>query len=295
MELSTSTNIYFNRPDGSHAPIEKSIQLCGDAGYRCMDMNFVDCVNFHQPFVTDDYEAWTDGLIALAEERGIHFSQAHAPFYNFCDSNYPNREYMDRMIYRSVDCASKMGVPWLVIHAGTDYDSAWMISSSKRKNREYFLPLIEYAAKRGVGIAIENLWEYNIAPKRRYTTCIEELVDLVDSFGNEQVGICYDTDHVTLSGLDQKASLLYIGKRLKATHISDCVNIECDHNVPYSGKTDWIGVLEGLREIGYSGDFTYEMHRLTAFLPDALVPAALKYSVEVGRYMMSFLERKEEN
>lgn len=290
MELSTSTNIYFNRPDGSHAPIEKSIRLCGDAGYRRMDMNFVDCVNFNQPFVTDNWESWVDRLLAVANEKGINFSQAHAPFYNFCDASYPNKEFMDKMIYRSVDCAAKMGVPWLVIHAGTDYNSAWMISSSKQKNREYFLPLIEYAAKRGVGIAVENLWEYNIAPRRRYTTCIEELVELVDVLDSKFAGICYDTDHVALSGMNQKTSLLAIGSRLKATHISDCVNIECDHNVPFSGKTNWKDVLEGLRDIQYQGDFTYEMHRFTAFLPDALVPSALKYSVEVGHYMMSFLK-----
>ena len=46
MRLSTSTNIYFNRPDGSKAEITESISRCAQAGYRVMDMNFHDCCTF---------------------------------------------------------------------------------------------------------------------------------------------------------------------------------------------------------------------------------------------------------
>lgn len=42
-----------------------------------------------------------------------------------------------------------------------------------------------------------------------------------------------------------------------------------------------------LKEIKYQGDFTYEIHRYITQLPDALVVAALKYSVEVGNYLLS--------
>lgn len=287
MELSTSTNIYFNRPDGSHAPIQDSIRLCGEAGYRKMDMNFHDCVTFQLPFVTDSWHSWLESIQKTAQSSCVRFSQAHAPFYNFCDLNYQNREYMDRMIRRSVDCASALEIPWLVIHAGTAYDTAMTGSVSKSRNREYFLPLIDYASKRNVGIAIENLWEYNIAPLRRYTTCIEELVDLIDSFDDPCVGACCDVDHITLSGQDQRDSILAIGHRLKATHISDCINIDSDHNIPFFGKTDWSAIMQALKEIHYQGDFTYEMHRWTANMPTPLVPAALRYSVEVGNFLLS--------
>ena len=287
MELSTSTNSYFNRPDGSHAPIQDSIRLCADAGYRRMDMNFHDCTTFRLPFVADQWQTWLESIQRTADDCGIRFSQAHAPFYNFCDLNFANKEYMDRMIYRAVDCAAALQIPWMVIHAGTAYDTAMMRSVSKARNREYFLPLVEYAARQNVGIAIENLWEYNIAPRRRYTTCIEELVDLIDSFGDPNVGACCDVDHITLSGQDQRNSILAMGHRLKATHMSDCINIDSDHNIPFSGKTDWFAIMQALKDIDYQGDFTYEMHRYTANLPDALVPAALRYSVEVGNYLLS--------
>ena len=47
MRLSTSTCMYFNRPDGTKARIEDCIKMCSEeAGYRVMDMNFLDCTNF---------------------------------------------------------------------------------------------------------------------------------------------------------------------------------------------------------------------------------------------------------
>lgn len=124
MRLSTSTNIYFNRPDGSKAAIVDSVRRCAAAGYRVMDMNFHDCVTFRKPFVGDEYRRWLDEIALCAGEQGIVFSQAHAPFYNFCDTAYQDREEMDRLIYRAVECAAELRIPWLVIHAGTAFDAA---------------------------------------------------------------------------------------------------------------------------------------------------------------------------
>lgn len=109
MRLSTSTNIYFNRPDGTKSAIERSVSLCADAGYRVMDMNFYDCTSFKLPFVTEQWETWIHGIKDLAQSRGVEFSQAHANFYNFCDPQAPDKEFLDRMVLRSIDCASILG------------------------------------------------------------------------------------------------------------------------------------------------------------------------------------------
>ena len=289
MRLSTSTNIYFNRPDGKKASIEEAVQLCGAAGYRVMDMNFYDCTTFRLPFVTDAWERWIYGIRETAENVQVEFSQAHANFYNFCDANAKDKEFLDQMVLRSIDCAAILGVKWIVIHAGTDFEAARAVASSKQKNIEYFRPVLEYAAKQGVGVAIENLWDLNIAPKRRYTTTAEELVDLVDTLHTEfdNVGICWDCEHADIMKQEQGPALQLIGDRLKATHISDNAGIADDHILPFHGNMEWLPFMRALSDIGYQGDFTYEIHRYTMHLPDALVPAALRYSIEVGNYLMS--------
>ena len=289
MRLSTSTNIYFNRPGNKKADIEDSVRLCAAAGYRVMDMNFYDCTTFRLPFTTDRYEPWIYGLKELAARCGVEFSQAHANFYNFCDKNAKDKEFLDAMVFRSIECAGILGVKWIVIHAGTDFDSARPARDSKAKNVEYLKPVLEHAAKHHVGLAVENLWDYNIAPRRRYTSNAEELVDLVDTLAKDygNVGICWDFEHANIMKQAQTPALRMIGDRLKATHVSDNIGIENDHILPFYGYTDWEEIMRVLKDIGYQGDFTYEIHRYTTQLPEALILPALRYSIEVGNYLLS--------
>lgn len=287
MRLSTSTNIYFNRPGGTQVLIEDSIRFCAQAGYKVMDMNFHDCSNFPTPFRTEKWETWLYGLKETADSCGIEFSQAHSHFYNFCDPNVKDKDWLDELIRRGIIGAAILGVKWLVIHAGTDFESPTLVKSSKETTIEHLKPIIELAASHGVGIAVENLWEENIAPKRRYTTTAEELVDLVDSLPYDNVGICWDFEHAAFMQQNQEAALQLVGDRLKATHVSDFTAIDNDHILPFYGKADWPSIMRALKGLNYKGDFTYEIHRYTEKTPQALVLPALKYSVEVGHYLLS--------
>lgn len=287
MRLSTSTNIYFNRPDGSKGSLFDCIRYCGQGGFRNMDISFLDYTNFRAPFVTDEYLAWVDRALEIATAYGIRFGQAHAPFYDFFDPAIRDREEKDRLILRSIECAGRMGVKWIAIHAGTDRGSGAMRKSSLEKNLQYFLPIVEYAASQNVGIAFENLWDLNIAPKKRYTAMVEDLVELVDAFRSDTVGICFDVEHAVISGLDPVKELEVIGHRLKSTHISDCIDMAADHLLPFSGITHWQSFMEALYALGYQGDFAFEIHRYTQYMPDALVPSAITRAVEVGHYLLS--------
>lgn len=288
MRLSTSTCIYFNRPDGTKASVLDSVKLCGEAGYRVMDMNFHDCCVFDTPFQHNDWKDWVLRLKDQAEYSGIEFSQGHSHFYNFCDTNTPNKDLLDEYIRRGIEAASILGIRWLVIHAATDFGSPWRVRDSRQKNIEYLKPCLELAEKHQVGIAIENLWDLNIAPQKRYTATAEELVELVDAltidFGN--VGICWDVEHSEIMKQDLRESLKLAGRRLKATHISDFIDLREDHILPYHGVIDWANVMQALKEAEYHGDFTFEIHRHTMRHPDALVLMALKESVTVGNYLL---------
>ena len=58
-------------------------------------------------------------------------------------------------------------------------------------------------------------------------------------------------------------------------------------NIPFSGSIDWKEAVHILRDIGYEGDFTYEMHRYGMNTPEPLVQDALKYSLKMGEYILS--------
>jgi sugar phosphate isomerase/epimerase len=49
-----------------------------------------------------------------------------------------------------------------------------------------------------------------------------------------------------------------LGSRLIATHISDCDEVDEQHWLPGKGVLDWPAFMQALREINYTGPFTYE-------------------------------------
>jgi sugar phosphate isomerase/epimerase len=140
------------------------LRRCAGAGDRVLDLNYYDCATFRLPFVENRWRERLEEIKAESEKLSVVFSQAHGPFYNFCDPSFSQAGEWDALLYRAIDCCAELGASWLVIHAGTDFGAAFPLAASYRKNRTYFFPVLEYAAKRRVGIAFENLRESNIAP-----------------------------------------------------------------------------------------------------------------------------------
>lgn len=292
MRLSTSTCMYFNRPDGSKMDLNTSILSLRDAGYKVMDVNFHDAAVFKQPFTTDSWEKWVHELDGTARENEIEFSQSHAHFYNYCEHS-PDNEYLEILVRRSILCSEILGIPWVTIHAATDFTSERPMRSSYEKGIEYFRRLADFAAEHNTGLAIENLWELNISPERRYTSSPEELVDLVDAIGRDNVGICWDAAHSLIMKQDTAKVLSLIGPYMKSTHISDFVHVHHDHVLPFEGIADWDEVITGLARLdSYTGDFTFEVFRFTVRLPEYAIPAALRYSYELGDSIVKEIERR---
>lgn len=291
MRLSTSTNILIQRPDKSRYPMTKIMDMLADAGYSVLDLNFYDCTSFDYPLVKDDWQSWAEEIKTKAEERKIVFSQAHSDFYNFVEPNLDatQLEKHEKAIARGLQISSMLNIPWVVFHAGTAFSSLDYRKDSFEKNLAYFHPLFEKAEKLGVGIALENLWDLNIAPQRRYTTCLDELLELVEQLekSHDNVGICWDFEHADIMKQDQISSLERIGSRLKAVHVSEQTSISNDHIYPFGSRFDWKPIMDTLRKIDYRGDFTYEVHGAVRYVPDGFLPKALAYGREIGEYILS--------
>lgn len=290
MRLGTSTTMAFNRPNGRKESIKNAVRICGKAGYKVLDMNFHDCAMFPTPLQEDRWEFWVDEIANEAAKYGIEFSQSHLHFYEFIDADDSERKQKEEIIRRCMAGSSMLGVSWAATHAATAFQSARFRQDSLEANKRYFCEKLELADKLNLNIAIENLWDWNIAPKKRYTAQVDELVELVDSLESGRVGICWDFEHASIMEQDQKEALRLIGTRLKSTHVSDQYGIQADHMIPYLGKSSWETFLPVLKEIGYQGDFVYETHRYTQNMPDGLMQGALKFSIEVGEYLIRMIK-----
>ena len=292
MKLSTSTNMLFERINMDFVEQKTAIRLCAQAGYKVLDFCFHDLITYQSPFIDDRWEKYIEEMTELASNFGVVYGQGHANVYDFLNPN-AGHSFHREITKRCVLASERMGIPWLVIHPSTDFLGAAMVRNSREKNVEYIKRLAEFAGKHHVGIAVENMWDLHIAPKRYYGDTAEELAELVDAVDMENVGICWDLEHASIMKQDQRKAMELIGERLKVTHISDQTGIDNIHVMPYQGFTDWKECMETLADIGYEGNLNYEAQWFLNKVPMELVPESLKYSIAVGNYLIGLYEARQ--
>ena len=294
MRLSTSTNgVFYQQRDrrGNFVPIEQCLAECARAGFRVMDINCCDNADPGMPLALDDWESWTEHVLTLASSLGLAFSQSHNPIYNFCHpETVENFAWWEEMTRRSVLCAGRLGVRWIVVHAGTAYvDGRYDERETVRRNVEYFAPMAELAVSAGcAGLAIENM--ARSAAHDQLCETADGLIELVEAFHSPHVGVCWDFGHAHLTDEQQPESLRKIGPRLRATHVADNSGVKDDHTLPMLGTVPWETVMPVLRAIGYRGDFTYEIHKYMWNAPARMRPAMLQLAVQAGEYLIGLAD-----
>lgn len=295
MKLSTSTNMLFERINMEPVEQKTAVKLCAEAGYKVLDFCFHDLITYQSPFLDERWEAYTEMMAETVSGLGMTCGQGHANVYDFLNPK-ADHDFHREITKRSVLASERLGIPWLVIHPSTDFSAAAMVRSSREKNVEYIRRLAEFAGKHQVGIAVENMWDLHIAPKRYYADTAEELTELVDAVDMENVGICWDLEHASIMKQDQRKAFELMGKRLKVTHVSDQTGVDNIHVMPFQGFTDWKECMEALADTGYEGNLNYEAQWFLNKVPMELVMPSLIYSVAVGNYLISLFEaKKKEN
>lgn len=134
----------------------------------------------------------------------------------------------------------------------------------RHENCCYYRELGKAAQKADICILLENQCEYR---KERLVRGVcsnpleaSEWIDaLNEEFGCEVFGFCLDICAGTLGRQDIGEMAVELGSRLKAVLLREC---DCVHEmscIPFMGssrdgeRTDWSGLIKGLRQIGFDG------------------------------------------
>ncbi len=287
--LSTSTNICAFRPDGGKNGFDYCIEQCASAGYTVLDINLCEAMNPHSRLRDEDWEAYIKKIVNTGYRYGVKFRQSHLPYYDIFGTNDPQKvSLMEKLIHRSILASGMLGVKWAVTHPGTVYSVGHNANASLERNLEYYRVHLETAKEAGIGIALENDFEYRSEPYQRiYAASIEELCTLCDAFSSEHIGICYDFGHANLTGGFHRMNLNLIGKRLKAVHVQDNHGKRDEHLMPYFGTINWAEAITGLAECGYEGDLTYEVQEFGRFVPNELKHGIVELSVTIGNHLIA--------
>lgn len=272
--------------------MEKAIKYFAEAGFDGLDFSTFHLQNDDSPLLKDDYKEYCLNLKRIADENGIRFVQAHAPFGHKDDVSTYFNEFGDRVI-RAMEAAAILGAETIVVHPIQNMTYSDNRYKLYEINMEYYRYLIPYAEKFGIKIACENMFQgdrYGICD----STCAssEEFNRYVDDLNSPWVTACLDLGHCGVCGRKAQDMLREMGgERVTALHIHDNNGVSDLHQLPGTVTMDWEEICKAIADIDYKGNFTYEVDCFLNYFDEEFVPTALKFMHDTGRYYISKIEK----
>lgn len=242
-----------------HIGYVECMERAKNAGFDVIDLNLCQICGHKTRLHLDSWQEEVEKIAEAKERLGISFPQCHLPFKSkkVKWETPEDYEYYTKMFYRAIDVAAELKFPWAVVHPDRYFNvpgsENWDLDKFIEENHREYDPLVEYALKKGVGIAFENM-------NRGRFSQAEELVAYIDSYHDDRIGACWDTGHANMyyKGGDQWEPLHKVGHRLHATHVHDNNAKDDLHLLPFEGTIDWPRVVAALKDIQYTGDFVSE-------------------------------------
>lgn len=248
-------------------PIDQAVARLAELGFEALDINF--CMQDKPGYIlaTPDWQAQVAKIRETAQYFGAELFQSHLPFVSgFAMGLNPSfrspayRDYFRECIRRGCLANAMLGIGWTVVHPLSFPELNYERKASLEENHRFYDPFVELSLKNGTGFAFENaLPDLSRAQPTRYCQHYEELIELVDSYQDPRVGICWDTGHANQMKLEQGRAIRAMGERIRCLHLNDNhYGTRDEHLLPYMGQVDWDGVIQALAETGYSGTLNYE-------------------------------------
>lgn len=267
-----------------------AIDVMKQAGYDAIDLSLF----FMESGDTSFGREQAIELRAYAESQGLSFNQSHTPF-RFDWSN-PN-EVEERLFpytVRALELSALAGCKIAVVHPVHHEEYLGHEEERFAQNMNYYRRLLPYAKEYGIKIALENMFQKET--KRKvigHDTCsrAEEFIRYLDTLDDEHFVACLDLGHCGVVGLEAQDMIRALGhERLQALHVHDNDYTKDQHTLPGLGKMNWEEIMKALAEINYQGEFTYEADRFLFDMPTPMLPRAVSFMVEMGRYLIGRFE-----
>ena len=260
------------------------VKLLIDAGYPALDFSFFG----EQDFVhCAEAKENAKRVRALAEDSGVIFHQAHAPYGGYLEAFLANHAHKFPKVF---EFAGALGVDQIVVHPIRP--TPRYLGSERAyfdANLEYYASLAPMARDCGVKIAIENMYGRNPVTNRiENAICgnAAELAALYDALGDDGTfTVCLDIGHAALCGFEPEDAIRTLGHdRLGALHVQD-VDYKTDlHFLPGTANINWDRVCRALGEIDYKGVFNLETDKFLAEFDVDFYPTVTRFMAQTAKY-----------
>ena len=246
---------------------------------------------------------------AYAEDKGLTFSQAHAPHgSSFTDEARTEKRFFE--IVTSMKNAALPGVKNIVVHP-CQHLTFWEEGMPERLfeiNMAFYRRLLPYAEEYGIRVCTENMFQGDMQILNVHSTCSRpaEMIRYFDEINHPLFGCCLDIGHTSVVREDAASFIRALGaKRLTCLHVHDVDGMHDNHTLPYfgavyewdshmgeyTGGVNWVRFMKTLAEVGYTGDLTFEADNFLSNFPNDFKPRAVKFMVDTGRYLIGMYDK----
>jgi sugar phosphate isomerase/epimerase len=252
MKLSLSTHLFVFHPIGGEIA-----SLFPKYGF-----SFAELWGMPPHFPAGDAVA-EDALAARLAASGVSVASVHSPlypdvrsykedrWYSLSSEDEGHRAVSVEATVRSAGLLARGEGGVVVLHTG--FPAERVFPHRWRAFHDSLAELCDALPPR-VRLAVEN------TPGE--TTRTGKILEVVDRFPADRVGVCLDLAHAHMEGSVLNA-VRTAGPRLFHVHASDNGGTRDDHLVPGLGSVPWKAAVSALREVGFDGMFTLELRDYT--------------------------------
>ncbi len=260
----------------------RAVEMLMDAGYPAIDISMFDT---SAPPFTDNYREVAAVLRRMADESGVRFIQAHAPFGGGYD-NYLNN--LVPLLPRAFEFCSILGIENIVVHPIMKGHFYGHEKEHFDMNMRFYSALAPLSRTNHVKIAIENMWDtHHVTGRICDHVCADphELVRYYDTLNDPEVfTICLDIGHVALCGREPEDAIKIIGHdRLGCIHAHDVDYVSDLHTLPGASKLNWDNICRALGEIDYKGSFNLEADYFFRGFMEEQYPTVARFMADTTR------------
>lgn len=222
----------------------------------------------------------------------IEVSVAVAPCLKWSTKREDLEALLTRLAQESIKVCGQAGIPYLIVQplfAGVARGEEW------EKNRAYFLGLAGSARENGVRLLLQNQCrDVNGHLSRGICAAPGEAMDWIDrlnrELGEERFGFCMDVGVYNLCGQNMREAAVTLGSRVKAVILRDCNGRDKSAMLPFTcvnggrSVTDWLGLIRGLREIGFDGELILHFEDTACAFSPLLRPELMRLAKATAEY-----------
>ena len=295
-----------------HVDTEKGYQWIARAGFTCIDWTAIE----HGLKVSQIKSGeWRKGCVydkpleetvahffeeyEIIQGAGLKISQAHAPFPCYSAKDPDLFPYMLGVYQRMIQVCQHYKVPRVVVHgisqSRTDPHTAAQIEELNWQLYESMIPALRQCPD--VTVCLENLFSGEGGLCEGHCSDAHEAVRFIDTLnekaGRQAFGLCLDTGHLHLLHKNFRTYIATLGDRIVALHIHDNDGNADRHMAPLTGTVPWKHFLDGLKEIGYCGDLSFEtfaQSRAALFMDEELLLPWLHAICKTGESFRKYIQ-----